>query len=329
MVLLPALVPGAIVGSALAPALLLLWLVVTADSRPEPPRVVWICVALGALAALPVGVLEMALLRHVPIVHDPWLGSYEAALLFAGIPEETVKIAIIAAVALWARDFDEPMDGVVYGTAVGLGFAAAENLGYVTGATHWVAVAIMRGLLSVPFHAALGAIAGACIARARFGGALGGHRGGRWRRRRLWLSAWLIPVVLHGLFDGPVGLRTVAGGDNGTPAAALAMTVVMPVVGFGAIAYAVRLVRLIARHQKAWLHTSRLPAAHWRGVWAESLVGVGLSSIAGSLVFAASAAAEIAGWMLMAVGVVICWKCARYLNEIARRRHRPMTGPSA
>src|SRR6202163_4644700 len=195
MMFLPDLVPGVMVACAIAPALILLWLVVAADSRPEPPRVVWTAVALGALTVIPAGLLELWLQRLIPISHNPWLGADQSALLFAAIPEEAIKVSIIAAIALRARDFDEPMDGVVYGTAVGLGFAAVENVLYVAGNTHWAFVAITRGVLSVPFHGALGAIAGAYIARAGFGGALGAHRTSRWRRQRLFLSAWLIPVV--------------------------------------------------------------------------------------------------------------------------------------
>lgn len=52
------LAPGLVTACAIAPALLLLWLVVAADSRPEPPRVVWMCVALGAVSVLPVAVVE-------------------------------------------------------------------------------------------------------------------------------------------------------------------------------------------------------------------------------------------------------------------------------
>src|ERR1700681_4597192 len=168
MMFLPDLVPGVMVACAIAPALILLWLVVAADSRPEPPRVVWTAVALGALTVIPAGLLELWLQRLIPISHNPWLGADQSALLFAAIPEEAIKVSIIAAIALRARDFDEPMDGVVYGTAVGLGFAAVENLLYLLGAgTHWGTLAIIRGVLSVPLHGALGAIAGAYIARAR------------------------------------------------------------------------------------------------------------------------------------------------------------------
>jgi len=197
--ILTELVPGAIVASAVAPALLLLWFVVAADSRPEPPRLVWTAVILGALSVIPVGLSEVWLL-HIPLIRNPWLAVDVSTLLFVGIPEETVKISLIAVIALRARDFDEPMDGVVYGTAVGLGFAAVENLSYLMAAgPNWEITAIMRGVLSVPGHASYGAIAGAYIARARFGGALGARS--RWRRPRLLLSAWLIPVVLHTLFD--------------------------------------------------------------------------------------------------------------------------------
>src|ERR1700722_15495602 len=102
------LVPGAIVAAAIAPALLLLWLVVAADSRPEPPRVVWTAVILGALVAIPTGFLELWL-QHVPLTQNPWLAVGASTLLFVGIPEETAKISIIAAIALRAHEFDEPM----------------------------------------------------------------------------------------------------------------------------------------------------------------------------------------------------------------------------
>jgi protease PrsW len=116
---------------------------------------------------------------------NPLVSAGENALWIAAVPEETVKVGIIAAVALRSREFDEPMDGVVYGTAVGLGFAAVENFLYVIGNAHLLVVAGMRGIMSVPFRGAVGAIAGAYIAGARFGGALGAHRhGGWWRTRR-------------------------------------------------------------------------------------------------------------------------------------------------
>ena len=96
----------------------LLWLVVIADSRPEPQRVVLLCVGLGAISTLPAYAIEAWVDAHIPITSNLWSTAYEAALLSAGLPEEALKVSIIAAVAWRVRDFDEPMDGVVYGTAV-------------------------------------------------------------------------------------------------------------------------------------------------------------------------------------------------------------------
>jgi protease PrsW len=321
------LIPAAMVAAAMAPALLLLWLVVAADSRIEPPRVVLVAVFLGALSAIAAAAVELWLQRHVPISHNPWLAADEAALFFAGIPEETLKISIIAAIALRARGFDEPMDGVVYGTAVGLGFAALENFMYLVGDTHWQAVAVMRGLLSVPFHGALGAIAGAYIARARFAGVLGSGRAARWRRPRLIVSAWLVPTVLHSVFDASLfslGKFSDTALDTDTGVVGILLYLLLALVtGFGAIIFAALLARRIARRQKAWLSTKRLPPAHWRHVWAECLIGIGLSFVAVTLMIAGGTGAKFVGLLLMAVAVGASWKGARYLNDAARSRHRP------
>jgi protease PrsW len=247
----PDLLPGAIVGSAVAPALLLLWLIVAADSRPEPPRAVWIAFGLSAVITIPVGLVEVWLQAHIPITDNPTLAPFQKAFVWAGLPEEIAKVSIIAAVALRARYFDEPMDGVVYGTAVGLGFATVENVLYVVSAkTGWESVAIMRAVLSVPFHGALGAIAGAYIARARFSGTLGGHRTEHWHRFRMFAAAWLIPIVMHTVFDGAMFTLSSAGPKASETGEGGGWVALMLVVAFadaiGGIVFAILLARRIA-----------------------------------------------------------------------------------
>jgi|HubBroStandDraft_6_1064221.scaffolds.fasta_scaffold141205_3 RsiW-degrading membrane proteinase PrsW (M82 family) len=320
------LVPAAIVAAAIAPPLLLLWLVVIADSRPEPARVVLGAVFFGVISTMVAVVVELALQKVIPLVHNPWLASYQDALLFAAIPEEALKVSIIAVLALRARDFDEPMDGVVYGAAVGLGFAALENILYVVGAnTQWESVAVMRGVLSVPFHGALGAIAGAFIARARFGRALGAHAHSPGHRRRLLVAAFLVPVVLHALLDGGLfSFKNAPAGTTDTPSGVLAILLALVVVlvsGFGAIIYAALLVRRVAHHQKAWLHTKRLSPTHWRDVWAECLIGVGASFVALALVIAGTSGTRFVGSAIFALMIGMAWRSGRYLNETAKRRH--------
>jgi RsiW-degrading membrane proteinase PrsW (M82 family) len=320
------LLPAAIVAAAIAPALFLLWLFVIADSRPEPARVVLGAVFFGALSTALAIVVELLLQKLVPLHPNPWIASYQDALLFAAAPEEALKVSIIALLALRARDFDEPMDGVVYGAAVGLGFAALENILYLFGGgEHWQTIAIVRGVLSVPFHGAVGVIAGAFIARARFGRALGAHGHSPGHRRRMLVAAFLVPTVLHTLFDGALfSLKNAPTGAFGTPSGAFLImlsVLLAPVVGFGAIIYAGILARRVARHQKVWLHTKRLPPAHWRVVWAECVLGIGASVVAFTLVIAGSTGTRLIGAGFMALMIGMAWKSGRHLNATAIRRH--------
>jgi protease PrsW len=152
-----------------------------------------------------------------------------------------------------------------------------------------------------PLHGAVGAIAGAYIARARFGGALGAHISDCWRRQRLLLSAWLVPIALHTLYDGPLLLlRTTAGGTFSNPTEILLMAIIVPVTWFGAIIFAVVLGRRIAGHQKIWLQTT---PKHWRGVWARSLIGLLLSYVALALMIAGTPIARIGGLILMGISL--------------------------
>src|SRR6201987_2198996 len=137
---------------------------------------------------------------------NPWLEQAVHAIFGIALPEETVKVlAIIAVSALSAarRPLGDPMDTVVYGAAVGLGFAAYENLAYLEQhADMWRALAALRSVLTVPFHGALGVIAGAYLAIARSGTALGANRRHRdWARLSSWTMVLVGPVALHSAFD--------------------------------------------------------------------------------------------------------------------------------
>jgi hypothetical protein len=63
-------------------------------------------------------------------------------------------------------NFDEMMDGIVYGAAVGSGFATFENIFYVM--EHGFAVGLIRAVLSVPSHILEGALIGYWLARNRY-----------------------------------------------------------------------------------------------------------------------------------------------------------------
>src|SRR5216683_2166774 len=93
-----------------------------------------------------------------------------------------------------------------YGAAAGLGFAAYENLAYlVQHPDIWRSLAALRSVLTVPFHGALGIIAGAYLAIARAGTALGANRHHRdWARLSSRLLILAGPLALHAGFDFPL-----------------------------------------------------------------------------------------------------------------------------
>src|ERR1700692_4216606 len=198
--------PTVIGTAAVAPALLILWLVVAADERPGPPAKVWTAFLLGAASISLLGVVRAPFAALLAVPENPWVAQVLHSVFGVALPEETVKILVIVAVSARRRAFEDPMDTVVYGAAAGLGFAAYENLAYlVQHAEMWRSLAALRSVLTVPFHGALGIIAGAYLALGRSGTALGAHRhhrgGARISSRILMLFA---PVALHAAFDFPL-----------------------------------------------------------------------------------------------------------------------------
>jgi len=195
---------------------------------------------------------------------------------------------------------------VVYGAAAGLGFAAYENLVYlVAHADNWRAIAVVRDLMTVPFHAALGIIAGAYVASARFGGALGAHQHKRWPHARPIALAFAIPIALHALYDFPLLALRFELAES--PAARTLLQFMGPAVCFVAVAIAARLVLRIARHQHPSART-HAPAAAWRAIWALLMLGGGAGLAGAGLVVSALrpwAAQQAIDYAALAGGVAL------------------------
>ena len=199
-------VPTVVGTAALAPALLVLWLVIATDERPASPLRVWTAFLLGAASISMLGVVRTPFVLFTATAGDPWPALALHSIFAIATPEEIVKVAVIVLVAAWRRPLADPMDAVIYGAAVGLGFAAYENLVSLTRYPEmWRALALIRSILTVSFHGALGIIAGAYLAIARSGLALGAHHRDRGRARmRLGLSVILVPILVHASFDFPL-----------------------------------------------------------------------------------------------------------------------------
>jgi RsiW-degrading membrane proteinase PrsW (M82 family) len=274
MLLLESL-PTVIGTAAIAPALLMLWLVIAADERPGPPTKVWTAFLLGAASISMLRLVRAPFLAVLSAPENPWAAQVLYSVFGVATPEEIVKILVIVAVSARRRRFADPMDTVVYGAAAGLGFAAYENLAYlVQHAEMWRSLAALRSVLTVPFHGALGIIAGAYLAIARSGTALGAHRYHRdWARISSRILILLAPVLLHASFDFP--LLTLQQNPDIDGSARLLLGSVSMLIGFSSIGFAVRLVRRVGRHHAPRTDTARERLSQLRRMWALLVAGGG------------------------------------------------------
>jgi RsiW-degrading membrane proteinase PrsW (M82 family) len=168
-------------------------------ARPEPVWLVVATFALGGLSVVPAGLAEMACAAATPWL-DPsvmTLGGQAWALpiavavftLVVGVSEEGSKFLGAWSLARHRREFDEPIDGIIYGSAAALGFAAVENVKYFAlGRMSGVVIAV-RAFVTVPSHMFFGAIWGYALGRQLVS------------RRVSVLGFFLLAAAAHGAFD--------------------------------------------------------------------------------------------------------------------------------
>jgi RsiW-degrading membrane proteinase PrsW (M82 family) len=261
--------------AAVAPALLILWLVVATDERPVPPKLVWTAFLLGAASISLLGLARAPFAALLTVSDNPWLSLALRSIFGVAAPEELVKILVVVGISARRRPFADPMDTVVYGAAVGLGFAAYENIVYLSAYPEmWRSLALLRSVLTVPFHGALGVIAGAYIAIARSGTALGAHRRGKdLARIRTLALIVLAPVGLHASFDFPL-LALKQNPDLGGGMRLLLESTGM-LIGFGTISLAARLVWRLGAHHAPRTEPSRAKLRQLRSLWGLLVAGGG------------------------------------------------------
>ena len=112
-----------------------------------------------------------------------------------GLVEETLKFLVLYFYILKEKAFNEPMDAIVYGIVVSLGFATLENYDYVYRLAEYydlkpIDVAYARSYSAIPLHAICGVIMGFYFGMYAF--VSGGKN----------LSlALIVPYVIHGSYN--------------------------------------------------------------------------------------------------------------------------------
>ena len=118
------------------------------------------------------------------------IGLFAYSLFAIGPIEEIAKLLPFLLVVIRFKEFDEPLDGIIYASFIGLGYAAVENWQYLDYLTPTEAYA--RGFASPVVHILFASIWGHWIGRA--------HLGQR-SVARATLTGLAIAAGLHGLYD--------------------------------------------------------------------------------------------------------------------------------
>ena len=167
------------------PSLLILLYVTNSDKFKEPTSLIISTFFLGCLLCFPAGILNGVL-----IFNKETPDNYS---FLAGFSEETLKFLALYFYVKNRKEFDEPMDAVVYGCLISLGFATYENYEYVyLYETEFSSlnIAVIRALSAIPLHACCGIIMGYYFIFFHF----------KKKRMYLFLSL-LIPICIHAFYN--------------------------------------------------------------------------------------------------------------------------------
>ncbi len=175
------------------PGFILLVLFFLSEKIKEPFSMVISTFAMAFIITMP---LDLMIYIVDPILltlfNNNFFYSF-SAFFRAGFLEEFLKFSVLFYYVAKHHEFDEFLDGVVYGAAIGLGYAVAENLGYLyfTETNDFSNLAIIR-LMPMVSHTLFGIIMGILFSKSAFQ-LIKNNTG-------IYLSLF-IPVFLHGLHN--------------------------------------------------------------------------------------------------------------------------------
>jgi RsiW-degrading membrane proteinase PrsW (M82 family) len=135
-------------------------------------------------------------------------GDALAASLIAPPVEETIKgLAVLGIFLFWRHEIDSPLDGIIYGAMVGMGFAMVENVYYFVtvynegGAEMWGTNIFMRGVIFGLNHALFTSMTGLGIAVARMAT-------NQTVKFMAPVAGWMMAMFLHFLHNAAVSTGT-------------------------------------------------------------------------------------------------------------------------
>ena len=176
------------------PSILIILFFVNSDKFKEPKSEIIKVFIFGILITIPAYILNTFL-------GDFWYNNTKvsqnliSSFLTAAPVEEGLKLSILYYFVYKMKDFNEPLDGIVYGVTASLGFATLENIYYVyLLADHFqttsMALAVVRSFSAVPAHAVFGIFMGYFFMKYSF-----------IKKGDNLFFAFAVPFVLHGCYN--------------------------------------------------------------------------------------------------------------------------------
>lgn len=177
-------------------------------NEPEPKQLVFGMFVLGAFVASPLASFVASALPVAATDLDP-LSAHRVLtnVLVVGMVQEMSKYVVVRYSIYHHAELDEPMDGIIYMMAAGIGFAAAQNYHHLAslGGNVVLSQAAMTTVVNTLAHACFAGVLGYALGQAKFSKAPPLVRGAN-------LFAGLCAAaVLNGVFTALEDRATLAG----------------------------------------------------------------------------------------------------------------------
>ena len=184
------------------PSILILLFFYLSDKFKEPRATILTIFSLGFLICLPAGILN-GLSHDFFYDGSKYSENLTSSFLGPAWAEELLKFLILYLIVLKRNEFNEPMDGLVYGVVVSLGFATYENYTYVYEWAEQIAkeesynfaelsyyVALGRSYSAIPMHGLNGAVMGYYFGMYAFTG-----------KKNFLILSLILPYLFHGFYN--------------------------------------------------------------------------------------------------------------------------------
>ncbi len=143
------------------------WIYLQDEHEKEPKKMLLWAFLCGCASTIP-AIIGQTFFKNLENPDN----LFQTAIFAFGVvavSEELSKYLFLRRFIYPQKDFNEPIDGIIYGVMVGLGFATLENVLYVFNADgHGFSTALGRAFTAVPAHASFGALMGAYVGLAKF-----------------------------------------------------------------------------------------------------------------------------------------------------------------